>query len=204
MRRRRRASQAAATAEDGSATWVRVTQTTLDVQVARTPLPAEESPDVVRQDQVTLSARASALYAEQVLVRRTLDGVEAALSPPLAPFEPAGRAEYLAFIDDPDDLSPEARADRILGGITGYLLEAWERAGGGAPDLEEYVLQAWAGCLEGLTSALRVLQTGRAQDARLAADAERLARHLRRGLAALLAEPNPRRPAYLLPAREKA
>lgn len=78
-------------------------------------------------DELATSAEGQMLRLEAALLRETFGGVESNLSTVDHPvLEEAGRSEYLDSIERPTDLSAGGAAERILGGITGYIYRAFQ------------------------------------------------------------------------------
>lgn len=140
------------------------------------PRPAPRTGDAAatetnRDDRVSLSPEALKLQAGAALLRQPLAGVEGQIGALNARadqlleesygalLERAGRSDYLASIANPTDLSPEATSERILGGITGYIYEAYKLKN---PDLDEAKLadfqaQVNKGFDTGMSEARRII-----------------------------------------------
>ncbi|MEE9278837.1 MAG: DUF5610 domain-containing protein [Myxococcota bacterium] len=106
--------------------------------------------------EIAISDEARGLRLEAELIRATLGGVEVAifgLDDPL--YEQAGRSEYLESIDAPDDLSAGGTAERILGGITGYIYRAFllGQPDADVEDLARFKTEALRGLEQGLEEA---------------------------------------------------
>ena len=108
---------------------------------------------------IELSEAARTLDGQRRLLRGLLGGAEERVPAGAELFEQAGRSEYLASIAEPTDLSAEATADRILGGITGYIFGAFSLARGelDADDVEEFAARAREGLERGLREAGEIL-----------------------------------------------
>ncbi len=88
--------------------------------------------------ELEISARGHRLRLEAELMRATFGGVEEGIFGLDYPvYEQAGRSEYLESIEMPDDFSAAATAERILGGITGYITRAFRMSNPDA-DLEDF------------------------------------------------------------------
>lgn len=173
---------------DGSLTYVQLRQASLDVKLSKLTTGATEATGGAAQaDRVTLSVQATELLTQQLIVDRTLGGAEGGDEPlfQIDLFEEAGRSEYLAGIESPTDLSSEATAGRILGGITGYIYGAFRlgRPDANSEDFEQFFEQVSAGFEQGLTEALEILDGLAALDEELSASIEETARLVREGLA---------------------
>jgi hypothetical protein len=125
---------------------------------------------------VELSPEAARLRNQRALLRTALQATEEDVARVLrARFDEAGRADYLATIAQPDDLSPEATAERILGGITGYIYRAFRRSRpeANAGDLAEFERGVRSGLERGMKAARQVLEGLQALDPELARGVER-------------------------------
>ncbi len=125
-----------------------------------------------RADEVTLSPAALKLQAGVALQQKPLAGVEAQVgrlneqAEQLLDksygelLERAGRSDYLASIANPDDRSPEATAGRILGGVTGYIYDAYklQNPDMDAAQLEKFQVQAIKGFEQGLGEAKQIIE----------------------------------------------
>jgi len=107
---------------------------------------------------VEISRGAALLRAHRALLHAALDTPEA--DAVRARFEETGRSEYLASIERPTDLSAEATAERILGGVTGYVYRAFRRTRPEATEavLAEFERGARAGLARGLAQARKILE----------------------------------------------
>jgi len=80
-------------------------------------------------ERVQISPQAERLRTQRAILQAAFGGVERVADSDLRDlFEAAGRGEYLDSIAQPTDVSPEATAKRILGGITGYIYGAFRLA----------------------------------------------------------------------------
>jgi hypothetical protein len=125
---------------------------------------------------IELSPEAARLRDQRSLLRTALQATEEDVARVLrARFDEAGRADYLTSIAQPDDLSPEATAERILGGITGYIYRAFRRSRPEAngDDLAEFERGVRSGLERGMKEARRVLAGLRALDVELARGLDR-------------------------------
>jgi len=176
---------------DGSLKYVQLKQTTLDARLSKLQQnETAEAGGATQSDRVTLSAQATELLIQQVVVEKTLLSSEEGdkASEPLIEidlFEQAGKTDYLERIANPTDLSSEATADRILGGITGYIYGAFKL---GAPeaneeDFEAFFEQVNAGFEQGLEEAMEILEGMAALDDELTAAIQQTAQLVREGLA---------------------
>ncbi len=117
---------------------------------------ARQATGITDTFQIAVSDEARGLRLEAELMRATLGGVEGAifgLDDLL--YEQAGRSEYLESIDAPDDLSAGGTAERILGGITGYIYRAFLMGHPDADveDLARFKTEALRGLEQGLEEA---------------------------------------------------
>lgn len=136
-------------------------RSTFEVEVARRSHAAPVEPVVPDAgDQLTLSPRAAALRADRVAVSRALEGAYEALAAPAVDFEVAGRSDYLASVSGATDMSPQATAGRILGGITGYIYGAFRNLHPEATrdELDAFHAAVTEGFERGLAEANDVLQ----------------------------------------------
>ena len=114
----------------------------------------EATPGETRE--LEISAAAHKLRLEAELIRGTFEGVEDALfGVQDLLFEQAGRSEYLESIELPEDLSASATAERILGGISGYIYRAFQLGHPDADlaDLSRFKSEALRGFEQGLEEA---------------------------------------------------
>ncbi len=107
-------------------------------------------------DRVSLSPEAQQLQRSTTLLMKSFEATEARVSELLEAsyaqlLERAGRGDYLASVANPTDLSPEATAGRILGGITGYIYDAYKLQ---HPDLDA------GGFAQFQTQVMRGFETG--------------------------------------------
>lgn len=100
-------------------------------------------------------------------------------------FEQAGRSEYLDSIANPTDLSAEATAGRILGGITGYIFDAFKLGNpdATAEEFEAFFAQVTKGFEQGFSEALDILGGMGALTDEVNKDVHRTAEIVREGLA---------------------
>jgi len=134
---------------------------------------------------VALSPEATRLRAHGALVLAALYTNEDAFDRVVrARFDEAGRSEYLASIAQPGDISPEATAERILGGITGYIYGAFRlsRDELGSEDLAEFERGVRKGFERGMREARAILEGLRALDPELARGIDRTESLVREGL----------------------
>jgi len=119
-----------------------VRYSSLDVEVSRRrgDGASKNAAAVKAADRFTLSAKAANLRVSRTVVETTLSSGEASLASAdydtaltnaytelaSSPFESAGKTEYLDSISNPSDLSAEATAGRILGGVAGYIFGAFQ------------------------------------------------------------------------------
>lgn len=118
-------------------------------------------------DSVKLSPEAFKRQLDSDIVKATFDITEDQVTKILEEhgltaedlFEKAGKSKYLESIANPADLSPEATAERILGGITGYIFGAWQlgRPNMTLADFEEFEKAVMSGFERGLGEAKDVI-----------------------------------------------
>ncbi len=107
-------------------------------------------------DELAISAESQTLRLEAALLRETFGGVESNLSTVEDPvFEEAGRSDYLDTAERPTDLSAGGAAERILGGITGYIYRAFQLANPNAhlDDFVRFKREVLRGLAQGLEEA---------------------------------------------------
>ncbi len=133
---------------------------------------------------VRFSQRAHRLDAQQQLLSRLLTNVEQKVSGADDVFEQAGRSEYLEKIASPSDLSPEATAGRILGGITGYIYGAFrlQHPKMTSEDFERFESEAMRGFEQGMGEARELLEAIEVLDGKLAGEIGETERLVREGL----------------------
>ena len=134
---------------------------------------------------VELSAAAYRLRVDAALVRATLGGVEHEVSATgLAAFEAAGRSAYLASAVPAVDLSPEATAERILGGVRGYIYGAFlaQNPEATRADFERFASQVLRGFERGMAEARSIIAGLGMLDPELAADIDTTESLVREGL----------------------
>ena len=110
---------------------------------------------------VELSDAARTLDGQRRILGVLLAGAERAVAPASTdPQDDAARSEYLSSIDAPADLSPEATAERILGGVTGYIFGAFRRSRGElvGSDLDAFEADVRAGFARGLGAAADIIE----------------------------------------------
>ena len=158
--------------------------------------PQLRSSSEVEDTRVEISAEAELLRAQSDLLRAVFGGVEQNVAPQdrLA-FERAGRSEYLeSSLNDSAagmlDLSPEATAARILGGIQGYIYRAFmaQHPGATAEDFEHFKAEVVRGFEQGMSEAGNILAGLSRLDNDLAEEIERTETLVREGLAEFFAE----------------
>ena len=158
--------------------------------------PQPESSSQVADTRVEISAEAERLRAQSSLPRAVFGGVEQEVAPQdrLA-FERAGRSEYLeSSLNDPAggmlDLSPEATAAQILGGIQGYLYRAFmaQHPGATAEDFEHFKAEVVWGFEQGMSEAGNILAGLSRLDNDLAEELEGTETLVLEGLAEFFAE----------------
>jgi hypothetical protein len=151
--------------------------------------PGERRP-AVREDvdpdaRVELSPQAERMRAQRSILRAVFGGVESdADADAQALFEEAGRSEYLDAIAQPSDLSPQATAQRILGGITGYIYGAFRLAHPDATveDFDRFAADVVRGFEKGLGEARSIIEGLAAFTPELASGIERTEGLVREGL----------------------
>ena len=153
------------------------------------PRPAAATPTQARGDRVSLSPEARQLQVTTTLLRQPLAATEAQINQLLEDsyaqlMERAGRSDYLASVANPTDLSPEATAGRILGGITGYIYEAYKLQ---HPDLDagglaEFQTQVMRGFETGLKEAKAIIAAVGILDEKLGAEIGQTEARVREGL----------------------
>ena len=134
---------------------------------------------------VEISPQGERLRAQRAILRATFGGVEeAAEADARALFEAAGRSEYLESIAQASDLSPQATAQRILGGITGYIYGAFRLAHSDltSEDFDRFAAQVLQGFEKGLGEARGVIEGLAALTPELAAGIDRTEVLVREGL----------------------
>ncbi len=93
-------------------------------------------------DELEISDHAAALLAHRELLETVLQALEEALEVPDQAFEHAGRSAYLETVDQPEDLSAEATAARLIDAIQGYLRRAYRSTrGAAAMEFRERILR---------------------------------------------------------------
>jgi len=135
--------------------------------------------------EVSLSPRAREASQGQRFQREVLASFERGLSAEeLEIFEQAGRSDYLSSIAGETDTSAEATAQRILGGVTGYIFGAFRLSRGelGAGDIDEFEREALRGFERGLGQARELIEGLGALTGDLDADISETARLVRDGI----------------------
>jgi len=138
---------------------------------------------------VELSAAARRANSVRGFSQKLLEAFERKLSPAEQELlDQAGRGEYLRSIASPLDTSAEATAERILGGITGYIYGAFRLSRGelSEADLDSFARDASRGFEQGLGEARGLLEASSALSAGLATDIDTMAELVRDGLAAFI------------------
>lgn len=155
------------------------------------PAPRAAPPSAARdgEDRVSLSPAARQLQVTTTLLRQPLEATEAQINQLLEDsyaqlLERAGRSDYLASVANPTDLSPEATAGRILGGITGYIYEAYKLQN---PDLDagglaKFQTQVMRGFETGLGEAKSIIAAMGILDDKLGAEIGQTESLVREGL----------------------
>ena len=159
-----------------------------DTRAAR-PSPAGR-PEVRTPADVDLSSVARRLHETQGWMRSLLSALEEPFAGDDDPrWEEAGRDDYLASISDSTDPSPEATADRILGGIRGYIYRAFARSRPEltAEDLDTFEREARKGLERGLAQAGDLLEALGALSPDLRTSIDETADRVRTGLDTFLA-----------------
>ena len=169
-----------------------VTQSYASPRPAPRAAPPSSALDVA--DHVSLSAEARQLQLPATLLAHSLDATEAKVNELLDAsyaqlMERAGRSDYLASVANPTDLSPEATAGRILGGITGYIYEAYKLQN---PDLDvgglaQFQSQVMRGFETGLKDAKAIIAAVGILDDKLGAQIGQTESLVRDGLDAFFA-----------------
>ncbi len=121
----------------------------------------KDVPVVHSADRFTLSAGALKHRVSTTSTDQALAGAyEALAAEGHVDFEAAGKTEYLESVANPTDLSPEATADRILGGITGYIFGAFEmnKPEYSAEDFDAFHVAVTEGFEKGLREAADILR----------------------------------------------
>lgn len=152
---------------------------------------SSQNPAGRAEDSVEISPMAERLKADRDLLRAIFGGVEEEVSSPdRSLFETAGRSEYLASIAEPTDLSAEATANRILGGIRGYIYGAFRmsKPDATAEDFEEFASEVMRGSEQGMGEAREILKALSVLDASLSEDIGRTESLVREGLDEFFAE----------------
>jgi hypothetical protein len=132
---------------------------------------------------VALSSRARAADAQRSILEKALSGMEEQFSQDDL-FAEAGRADYLESVSQPTDLSAQATAGRILGGITGYIFGAFRLQHDeiGHEELESFREQVMQGFERGMGEARQVLGAIDVLDDELSSEIDETDRLVRDGL----------------------
>jgi len=151
-----------------------------------TPLALDGPRSVAEGPGVEISPQARRAQGLQRAQRELLAAFEARLPPEqLELFEQAGRTGYLSSIANPTDLSPEATAQRILGGVTGYIFGAFQRSREGElteAELGHFAREARRGLEQGLERSRDLLEALAFLSPELESDIDALAEQVRSGL----------------------
>jgi hypothetical protein len=134
---------------------------------------------------VEISPQAERARAQRSILRSVFGGVEQdADADAQALFEAAGRSEYLDAIAQPSDTSPQATAQRILGGITGYIYGAFRLAhpDASAEDFDRFAADVLRGFEKGLGEARSIIEGLAALTPELASGIDRTEALVREGL----------------------
>jgi len=133
---------------------------------------------------VRLSQQALEIDAQQQLLSRLLARVEQKVSSSEDGFEQSGRSEYLEKIATATDLSPQATAERILGGVTGYIYGAFrlQHPRMTHEDFDRFESEVRRGFERGLAEARELLEAIQALDGALAGEIDQTERIVREGL----------------------
>ncbi len=145
--------------------------------------PAKKSSE---REEVEISAAAVRLRADHDLINAVFGGVEVDITPIEGHevFEAAGKTEYLESIEKPEDLSPEATAERILGGIKSYIYGAFKLANkdATAEDFDQFQADVMRGFEQGLGEAKTIIEGLSALTPELAEDVDQTEALVRQGL----------------------
>ncbi len=134
---------------------------------------------------LTLSPEARRAQSAKSFERELLASFERGLSADeLELFEQAGRSGYLDSIASDTDTSAEGTANRILGGVTGYIFGAFELSRGElqSADLDEFEREALRGFERGFAQAKELIEGLGARSPELATDLDRTAELVRSGI----------------------
>lgn len=150
---------------------------------------AREGADV--EERVEISSQAERLRAQRQILRSVLGGVEEdADADAQALFEAAGRSQYLDSIAQASDVTPQATAQRILGGITGYIYGAFRLAHPdvSAEDFDRFASDVVRGFEKGLGEARSLIEGLAALTPELASGIDRTEALVREGLEVFFAD----------------
>jgi len=129
----------------------------------RTPDAAvKDVPVVQAADRFSLSVEASELTVSTTVVDQALTKAYEAMSAgATAGFEAAGKTEYMESIANPTDLSAQATAGRIVGGITGHIFDAFQaqKPEFTAAEFDSFHAAVSDGFEQGLRDAANILRT---------------------------------------------
>ena len=146
-----------------------------------------ESSSELRDARVEISPQAEKLRAHNGLLHSTLSEIEEELFPGgLRPYEQADRSRYLRSLAGDARLSPESTAERIVGGVEGYILRAFmaQYPGGTPRDFERFKSAVLRGFQRGLFDA----RTSPTLEPELAGGLARTEDHVRRDLGEFFAQ----------------
>jgi hypothetical protein len=156
-----------------------------DLTARKAQRPRGRGPQHLHRSETTeISDRAKSLRGHHLLLKALLGGPEEAVSGADEILEQAGKSEYLQSIESPDDLSPEATAGRILGGITGYIYGAFklQNPEATAEDFERFKAQVQEGFERGLGQAKSTLEGLERLDDEMVSGIDRTETLVREGL----------------------
>jgi hypothetical protein len=150
-----------------------------------------EAKDAPRDAHVSISLEARRLQARAVIVNRLLVKSEDTVSPGGQElFERAGKSEHAQASASAVDFSPEATADRILEGVTGYIYGAFklQNPDATAEDFETFAAQVTEGFERGAEEAREILLAFAAPGEDPGADVDRIVDLVHEGLEAFISE----------------
>ncbi|MCP3984477.1 MAG: hypothetical protein GY723_08805 [bacterium] len=138
----------------------------------------------VREDAIDISPHA---VNAQILAKwqeKMAESLITDLDPNQFLFEEAGKSDYLESIANPTELSSEATAGRILGGIKGFIYGAFrmQHPDMTEEDFEYFQSEVMKGFEQGISEAREILTALGALDERLATDVVETERLVRGGL----------------------
>lgn len=140
-------------------------------------------------DRFSMSIEASELRVGATVVDQALSGAYDALAQTSglasAAFESAGKSDYLASIADATDVSPEATAGRILGGVTGYIFGAFQSNNPefSKADFDKFHAAVSQGFEQGLREAADILRSMSVMTNEVSEDIAKTTEIVRDGLA---------------------